>query len=68
VLYAPPVEVQEFIDRTKYEMFELNRNRPMGALPEVEFEEKNVMLLSDALDELQRAAEPLLQTKEICYA
>lgn len=68
VLSAPPAEVRDFISRTKQEMAELNRNRPLGALPAIEFEIEKVMLLTDSLEDLQRAAAPLLQTKELCYA
>jgi signal transduction histidine kinase len=67
VLYVPPVELEDFVNRTLVEMADLNRNRPLGPLPTIEFHHEEPLLLTDQLASLRKTVAPLLRAQELCY-
>lgn len=68
LLLVPPVEVDEFIRRVERELMELNRNMPMGPLPEIEFHDEGVLSLTDSWGELKERAASWLSPRVPCYA
>lgn len=67
LLLVPPVEVEEFVARIRRELTDVNRNQPLGPLPEIEFHEEGVLRLTDSLSDLKQRTVTLLAPREACH-
>lgn len=68
LLFVPPVELDEFIQRTREEVADINRNRPLGALPEIDFQAEEPLAPTEPPQKLRAAVSQLLTQEAVCHA